>query len=151
MNELIGDHPAAVVLVFCLMWGVLVALGGVVMRFAKMEFARIQAKECEQDDRLRTIERDIIGEDSRIALLSKELRAHIVDEADMKKTLQSTHDAVLRIGNGQMLVLNNKLDNLTRKVERIDQKVEAHNSEAETWKRRIEKNEVRLGHLEGGK
>jgi hypothetical protein len=151
LNDLIGDHPGAVVLVFGAMWGVLVFLGGLVARFAKREFNRIEAKESEQDTRLIQIERDIQGEDSKLSVLFRDLTAHIADEAEMKKTVNATHDAVLRIGNGQMLVLSQKLSTVERKVDGVDAKVEAHNTEAEMWKRKIERNELRLDHIEGGR
>lgn len=150
LNELIGDHPAAVVIVFGFMWAVMMALIGFVRRMVIREFGQIEKREDQQDSRLRLIEQDIQGENSRLALMARDLSDHISREEEVWEKVDEIHDTVLRLNNGQMALVHHKLDNLERAVEKVDGKVEGHNAEAEGWKRKIEKNELRLDRIERG-
>ena len=73
------------------------------------------------------------------------------------KRYQKTRDEFRRrlvhieksLPNGDLRTIVLKLTHIEEKLDDVASEVKDHNCEAEEWKRKIERNEVRLDHLEG--
>lgn len=151
LNNLIADHPGAVVLAFIGMWGVMMALIGLVARLGRRELHRIESKEIEQDRRLETLAQDVHGEESDIKLIRQELSDHVEREEKVWDTVERMDRAVARIEhnmpNGDLKVAISKIDVIHQRLEEVGTEVREHNCEAEGWKRKITAHEVKIeGH-----
>ena len=158
LNNLIADYPGVVVLAFVGMWGVMMALVGLVARLGRRELRRIESKEVEQDNRLEALAKDVHGEESDIKLIEsdlklirQELREHVVKEEKVWDTVERMDRAVARVEhnmpNGDLKVAISKIDVIHKRLEEVGTEVREHNCEAEGWKRKITAHEVKIeGH-----
>ena len=131
LSQLVEGNVGATVVVFGLLWAALVLQGQTLLWFGKRELTRIEARDN---------------------ATSASLTQHIESEEEIWDTIREielkVNDIQNKLPNGDLKVALSKLDTLTAGVALVGREVRQHNDEAEKWKRKIERHDVRLTNLE---